>query len=195
LLLEPGNVRQHVLPDGAPREGHPIAFRDQHVDQLPPARHDGLQIGLLTVGERPHRGLDPGGKLGEHASIDAVGFFQPAEGLGEVAHLPRIDDRHREPGGRERTRGPRFIAPGSFEHNDSRLKRAHPLDQRGPPVLVVGRLPPRGQIGRPGDIQRGLRHVDAHRTLFGHGTPSVRSVDGARSALRMRVEVDLPFEL
>jgi hypothetical protein len=62
--------------------------------------------------------LHPRAEEGQHSGIDPVGLGQPPQGAGEVPHLARIDDGHREAGRRERGGDRRFVASGRFEHDE-----------------------------------------------------------------------------
>ena len=49
------------------------------------------------VRQRPRLGADPLGEAAPAPGVDGVGLGQPPDGLGEVAHLARIDDHDGQP--------------------------------------------------------------------------------------------------
>ena len=49
--LEPGDVRQQILADGAARERQAIALSRQHLDELAPPRDQRLQVRLQVIGD------------------------------------------------------------------------------------------------------------------------------------------------
>ena len=106
LFLEPGDVRQQILADGAAREQQAIPLSRQHLDELAPPRDQRLQVRLQVIGDGPRHGLEPAGKLAEHTGIQRVGFFQAAQGRRKGPDMPRIDDRDGQAGDRERTCDP-----------------------------------------------------------------------------------------
>ena len=105
---------------------------------------------------------------GQQGRIPRVGLGPLPTGPGEVAHVARIDHRHRQPGHGQR-RGDGLLEPtGRLQHDQGGWGRAQLGDQRGDAVLVVGERPDdRGSglgrlriAGGRGDIEPGLGHVD-----------------------------------
>lgn len=101
----------------------PLAFADEHDQQLAPARDQRGQPLLLRVGQRAQ---EPGkvlaaqqhrGELRQHARIGRVGLGQSAHGPGEVACLARVDHRHRQAGGLQRAGQLGFEAAGGLHHH------------------------------------------------------------------------------
>ena len=118
LAFEPADVGLEAAAHPASRrDPAPLALGLEHLLQLPPSREQGGELLRRPVGERMGRGLDAGREGGEDLGIDRVGLGQAAQRLGEGAHLARIDDRHRQPGGREGGGDGRFVAARGFEHD------------------------------------------------------------------------------
>jgi transposase InsO family protein len=75
----------------------------------------------LRLWERPGRGPDGVGKVGERTSVQGIGFGQLAGGFGKVAGLAGIGHYHRQTccggGGHHRT----LEASGGLQHNEHRV--------------------------------------------------------------------------
>ena len=80
----------------------------------------------------------------------------------------------------------RLVQEAQARGPDRPQQRGDVRDEGRPAWLIIGGVPARRRIRRPRHLQRGLRHVNAYTATVGHGTPFARSVDGTRSALRMR---------
>jgi hypothetical protein len=118
-VLEPADVGAQIPPHlASPRPRQPLALGVEHLEQLPAAGEQGLELLGGLIRQRPGGGPDPRREEGEHLGIDAVGLGQPAEGLREGAHLARIDDGDRESRGGERGRHRRLVATRGFEHDE-----------------------------------------------------------------------------
>ena len=187
LLFEPGDVGEQILADGTAGQREPIALSGAHLDQLPASGDKRMEVGLEIIGERARGGWHARGEGGEDRRIAAVGFLEGAERAGEIPDLAGIDDGDRQARGGEGGGDADFIATGGLEDDHARLEWQDVRDQRGPAGFVVGGLPRLTGGRRRGDVQRGFRDIDTDATRVGPGTPFGRSVDGARSALRLRV--------
>jgi molybdate-binding protein len=66
-----------------------------------------------------------------------VGLRQLARGLGEIAHLARVHDGHRQRGCGERRHAEQLVAASGFEHDQGRGHAAEPLDERAHAALVI----------------------------------------------------------
>ena len=92
-----------------------LALGDDHVDDLPPARHQIGQQPRGFIGQRPRLGLGGLREMRNHSRIDRVGLGPLADRLGEGAHLGRIDDHNRQTSGGESRSHHRLEASGGFQ--------------------------------------------------------------------------------
>jgi hypothetical protein len=117
-VLQPADVGAQIPPHLAPpRPRQALALGVEHLEQLPAAGEQGLELLGGRIRQRSGGGPDARGEEREHLGIDAVGLGQPAERLREGAHLARIDDGDRESGRGERGRHRRLVAARGFEHH------------------------------------------------------------------------------
>ena len=68
--------------------------------------------------------------MGDDRGVDRVGLRQPANRAGELTHLARVDDCHRQAGFNQRGGNHAFIAAASLVHNQARRQRLQSLNQR-----------------------------------------------------------------
>jgi len=93
-FLEPGDVAPDVLL--GPRRGHPeaIFLGADHLDDLPSAVVEVLELLGLQVLEGAQLGADGLGEARDDPGVDGVGFGQQPHGAGKVADLPGVDDHN-----------------------------------------------------------------------------------------------------
>jgi len=136
-LLEPAQVGVDPLAQDGIGHVAPVAFGDQHLEQLPPARHQRRQAARRLVRQGPHRRPDGLGEAGDRFGVEAVGLRQPPRGAREGAHLAGIDDRDRQPGRGQGGRGGDLHPARGFEHDQRGGEGGQALDQRRHARLVV----------------------------------------------------------
>lgn len=78
-----------------------IALRLQHLDQLPAAREQRVELLGLRIRQRAHGGTHALGEERQDVGVDAIGLGELPRGFREIADLPRIRDDHRQPGRRQ----------------------------------------------------------------------------------------------
>ena len=108
-LIELGaNCHTHgldALPGSGVTERQPLALGHLHGDELPPARHQGLQRLLLWRWQSSDETITLGtasqhlSEFSQGLGVDAVGLGEIAHGFGEVPRLARIDDGDSKAGG------------------------------------------------------------------------------------------------
>ena len=178
VLLEFGELglQQFDMPvDGGenPALGCPaaaVALRHHHLDDLAAPR-DQLAEGLRRgVGDRPGRGIDRLGKMGDGRGIDAVGLGQFAGGAREIADLAGIDHRQRQASGGDRARDDGLVAAGGFHDDQPRSERPQPFDELRQTFTVA--RDGEGLATRPQmNIQPILRDIDPYKVFH---VPSLR---------------------
>ena len=89
------------------------------IDELSASGDELVEFGLFFVDfcERPR--LDVLSESRDDGGVDAVGFGQDSEGLGEVSHLPRIDDGDEVSGADEFGHEESFVSPGGFDDDEA----------------------------------------------------------------------------
>jgi hypothetical protein len=105
---------------GAPPAGRlaeAVPLRRQHLQELPPAREQRVELPLCLVRQRAHLRADALGEEREHAGVAPVGLRQLARRARELAHLARVRDDHRQPGRGERGDGRQLVAAGGLQHD------------------------------------------------------------------------------
>jgi hypothetical protein len=162
LQLPPHRRMSRVLQPillGRAQPQHLCAARDQ-------LRQLALRRARRWRDRRPQRVPE----LGQDGGIEPIGFRQTALGARKVAHLPRIDDRHRDPARAQRRHRGAFITARGFTNDMHGSEAADPAYQRALTGRRVGELPclrPRrcGRVQIEGgfgnihsDIDAGLRH-------------------------------------
>ena len=88
-------------------------------DQLPPPDDELVEVTLFFVdfGERSRFYLLP--EAGNDGSVDAVGFSEDSESLGEVSDLPRIDDGNEVSGIEQIGNEQSFVSAGGFDDDET----------------------------------------------------------------------------
>src|SRR5204863_3334898 len=184
LLVQPRNVGLELRPNapGGPRQ--PVLFRREHLDQLPPALEQRGEFLGLGVGQGAGRRPEDLGELCEQLGIEPVGLGQEARGAGEIAHLPRVHDRHRQRGGREGPRHGDFPAARRFQDDQCGCEPAQSRDECTQTGFLMSDRPALA-TGAHRDIQLLLRHIDTDEEGRG-GTHRISSLPGlARCGLRV----------
>ena len=142
--LEHGSVR--ALGDAVLGPGETLLLGIDHDDELTPARQQFGKPDRAVIGHRPRRRTDGLGKMGDHAaSIASVLANWPS--AGEFAHLPRVDDRHRQSGLGQSDSNDTLVAAAGLHNNQPRRAAASTADQLGQ-ALAVGRATEHVPSGR-----------------------------------------------
>lgn len=76
--------------------GQAIALGRVQFEDLPTACEQIDQRRRQGVGQRTQRGIDAGAEACQHGCVDRIGLGEYADGAGEVADLPGIDDDDRQ---------------------------------------------------------------------------------------------------
>ncbi|GJG89858.1 hypothetical protein tb265_50390 [Gemmatimonadetes bacterium T265] len=136
------------------------------------------------MGDRPHRprqgadlGPDPLGEEGEDARVDVVRLRELAGRFGEVAHLARVRDHHRELRGRERGDHGELVSARCFQDHEGGRAAGEALDECANPRVRVRDRP--GRPARPDrHHQLAFRDIDAdeHRLSPRMGVPQRSAV-------------------
>jgi hypothetical protein len=113
------------------------------------------------VGERPHVRLGRLDEADDHARVDRIGLGALADRLGEMAHLRRIDDHHRQRSSRQRSRCDGLEAARRFDRDPLGLNSAQALDKLGQ-AFAVARDGKGRPLGQNMDVEPILRHVDSN---------------------------------
>ena len=163
-FFQPADVRGDVPLDGPAGEAEAILLGGEHLEQLPPAGEQGVEELGGLVRQGPHRGPDALTKQREGERVDGVGLGEASHGLREVADLAWIDDHDRQAElGESGDRG-RLEATGRFQDDQGGVECPQPGQQLSKPRIVVRDRPGLG-IGQTGDVEGGLRHIDADEAL------------------------------
>ena len=148
-----------------------LAFGPDHCDDLAPPRNKiGQQPGLL-VGQRARLKVGGLGEMRNDPGIDRIGLSSLAERLGEGSHLRRVDDRTRQPRGRQSGCHHGFKAPGRLQRNNMRRKLAQPRHQ----LLNPSRITADSECFSTRthcDVEAVLRNVDTNNDPI-HVDPSL----------------------
>jgi len=140
----------------------PVALGGEHLERLPPARHQRPQAAGGLVRQGPHRRPDRLGEAGDRLGVEPVGLGQPPHRAGEGAHLARVDDRDRQAGRGQGRREADLQAAGGLEHDQRRLEGEQALDQRHHLFCVI--VDGEALAGRTEvDVEPALRDVDADK--------------------------------
>ena len=87
------------------------------LDELTSSGEDALQSHGFLVGDYAGSGLHCGGESGEDESVYPVGLSEASHSLGEVPRLTGIDDRDRDPGGRDGGGGEALVSSGGLQND------------------------------------------------------------------------------
>jgi hypothetical protein len=109
--------------------GQAVFFRRQPLDDLPPSLDQRGQFLGLGVLPGPGGRLDRLAEAGQHLGIQGVGLGQPAQRLGKIAGLARVDHRRRPTGGDQRRNHRHLQVAGGFQDDQTRCPRVPPLGQ------------------------------------------------------------------
>lgn len=97
-----------------------VLLGHHHLDQLPPAREQGVQQLDGLARQAPGRGSHPLRKARQGAGVDRVGLRQLAEGLGEVTHVARIHHDDRQSLAGRGSRDSRLVASSGLKDDQRR---------------------------------------------------------------------------
>lgn len=125
-LKSVGHHTAAILLDGAKRSELPTAH-DQVFDAL-----------RVSIDGGASSGLQRGGKAGDEACIDGVGFGELARGFGEAAHFQRRDDDDGQASGDGCADEGMLEPAGSFDDDALEAVAGEALDKRSDRGLVVG---------------------------------------------------------
>src|SRR4051812_3543841 len=143
--LEPADVIPQITRNRARRDvRQALLLRPDHLEQLASPGDQGRERRRGRVGQRADWGLDSGGKQGQDAGVDRIGFRRLSNRYGKRAHLARIDhDDGQRRGGARCHHGALVSAGGSPPPPGG------PCFPRGPPPTSGRGCPPRNRpIGR-----------------------------------------------
>ena len=179
LVGQPGQMGVEVgARGGQPGLMAALLLRGAHALELPAPGEQGVEVLGGGVGARAQRRLDLGREARQHPGVEAVGLGQDVAAAGEVAHLPRIDQRHRQPRGDQRGIHGALVAAAGLQHEPGGLQGLRPAHERG---LADGRVgDPPGGLGRvhrdiqmiAGNIHAEIRRLRHSGTLrCGAGLP------------------------
>ena len=106
-------------------------------DQLPPPGDELVEFTLFFVdfGERSRFHLLP--EAGNDGSVDAVGFSEDSESLGEVSDLPRIDDGNEVSGIEQIGNEQSFVSAGGFDDDEAGFGLGQVAEEFTSPFCVV----------------------------------------------------------
>src|SRR4249920_809679 len=79
-----------------PREGAESLLHP-HLNELTTTSHQIIELLSQRLFHRARRGADRPPKAAQYVRIDAIGLGQLPAGLGEIAHLARVDYRQTQP--------------------------------------------------------------------------------------------------
>ena len=156
------------------RRGAAVALGGLHLHQLPASGQQRRHVLAGGIGLGPRLRLHPLPEEGQHLRIQGIGLGQLAGGAGEVAHLQRVDDRHRQPGRLQRRHGRRLIAPRRLQHHQlGRAGSCRRADQGGDAGRVVGKALDRA-LARPATSSQSLATSIPIHPLSGSSLRSFR---------------------
>ncbi len=162
------------------RQSPALTLRGQHLHELAPSQHEGLQLLQLGIGQRLDEAITLGmlmqhpGKRGEHPRVDRIGLGQHTHRSGEVTSGSWVDHSDHQARGLKRAGRLELVAACGLQHDQLRLERRQLLDQALDPVAVVRHLPG-GMFPAACDLQRLAGDVDANESQVGH-VPSLPSL-------------------
>lgn len=100
------------------------------------------------------------GVSGDDGSIEAIGFGEDTDGLGEVSHGPGVDDGDNMTGVNEGSDEVEFVATRGFEHDQALAWGRQRGEQVAVSAVGVGKRRGGGPSGKLGDVQSVLGDVD-----------------------------------
>ena len=107
-----------------------VFLRHDHLDDLPPARHQFAERQGFAVGHAPRGRADGLGEVGDRGGVEAIGLGELAGRPGEVAHLTGIDHREsRQLRGGEGACDHRLVSACRLERDQDRSQGAQALDK------------------------------------------------------------------
>ena len=161
LALKGLDHRKDTLPHAlGARRAEAVRLGHAYGHELAAARHQGLEGQAGSVFEWtcgwPHRL----GEAGDRRGVEAVGLGQLAGGTGEVPHLARVDDRHRQTGRGEFGGDTGLQTTRGLQADQRRAEPGQALDQGRKGAVVVGNDPVLAG-GADEDVEPVLGDVDA----------------------------------
>ncbi len=104
----------HLFLAGAEHRSHAIAFRLQHLRELPPSREQRVKLLRGHVRNDAHLWADDIGEACEDVRVNAIRFGELPRRLRNVTHLAWIHDHHGQCRGRERSDGEQLVSAPSL---------------------------------------------------------------------------------
>jgi hypothetical protein len=133
-------------------------------NQLTSADHQGLQFKRLGIRQRARLRFERLREPVKDTGVDLVRLRQDPSPLGEITHLARVDDGHRNARRPQRPGHEELVTAGRFHHDKSRLLPVlrQSRDQAVDPAPVVRLLPQLACVlaHAPSDIERRLGHIE-----------------------------------
>jgi hypothetical protein len=129
------------------RQAKALSLRSQHLRQLAPVQHQGLQLLQRRICQRLDEALalrmlvQHPGEGREHARIQGVGLGQCAHRASKVARGERVDHGHRQARGLKRAGRLELIVASGLKHYQSGRQGRCLTDQLLDAAGVVGNLP------------------------------------------------------
>ena len=117
---------------GWPARATAVFFRDDHLDDLPTARHQFSQRLGFGVRDGPRGRAYGFGEVSDRGGVEAIGLGELAGRTGEIADLTRIDHRQRQMRRGERACDHGLVSARRLERDQRRGKRAQALDKAAP---------------------------------------------------------------
>jgi len=107
----------------------PTFFGGALLDELPTACNEGIEEALFFGDFCLWSRMHSLGELGQDGGVESIGFGVLAEGLGEIAGLPRIDQGHGQVGVLDRQETGTFVSSGGFKDDQTGRQRFQMGDQ------------------------------------------------------------------
>ena len=115
FLFEISDMSGDTFFDGFSGRGQVVFLSDDHVDDLSSAYGQGSEFQGKLVRQRARLGTDSFGVISEDRRIDAIGFSQLTNGLGEVADLTWVSHNHWDLGSNHSAQDLTFEPTGGFQ--------------------------------------------------------------------------------
>ena len=163
-------------------EATAVFLRHDHLDDLPPARHEFAQRLGFAVGHAPRGRAGGLGEVGDCGGVETIGLGELSGRAREVADLTRIDHRQGQMRGGKGACDHRLVSARRLERDQDGMKRAQALDETLE-TLVVARDGEGLAAWPDANVQPILRHIDSNKHIH---LPSLhmRARDAAPATVR-----------
>ena len=164
--------------------GESVFLGGAEINELSPPGDELVEFVLFFVdfGERPR--FDLSSEPGDDSGVNAAGFGEDAQGLGEVSDLSRIDDGEEMSGGEEFDDEQAFVSAGGVDDDQTGFGFGQVVEKFSPSFRVVGK----GEWCCFGE------HVGGERFLGDvNADKSGNVLRGEIPSLQMRARVAVPF--